>query len=361
MRILRSGVCIYLIIPIFVKKTMVNTQTYCLPEVFKTESGALIQNLEIAYTTSGKINSESTNVVWICHAFTADAHPENWWSDMVGKGRFFSPDKYFIICANIIGSPYGTTSPLSNNPSTGKPYYRDFPELTVRDLATAHIFLAKHLNIKNIRLLIGGSIGGHQALEWAIMLPQMIHHLVMLASSAETSPCRRAHNTTQRMIIEADASFFSDTSKGGENGMKAARAMALLGYRNAKIYALTQSEENEDKLNHFKVDSYQRYQGDKLAKRFNAYSYYTLLKMLDTHNVGRNRGGVEKALQQIQAKTLIIGIQSDIMFWPEDQEKMHHAIPNSKLIMIESDFGHDGFLLENEKISTKIAVFLDHV
>lgn len=337
---------------------MANSQSYRLPEVFITESGGMIQNLEIAFTTSGKMNEERSNVVWICHAFTADANPETWWPKMVGKNKFFTPDKYFIVCANIIGSPYGTTSPLSNKPSTGKPYFRDFPELTVRDLTKAHILLAKHLNIKNIHLLIGGSIGGHQAIEWSIMQTQMIEHLVMLASNAESSPWRRAHNTTQRMIIEADASFYSDTLTGGEKGMKAARAMALLGYRNAKTYALTQSDKEVDKLRDFKVDSYQRYQGDKLAKRFNAYSYYTLLNMLDTHDVGRNRNGVESALQRIQAKTLIIGIRSDIMFWPEDQEKMNRSIPKSKLVMIESDFGHDGFLLENEKISKALTLFI---
>jgi homoserine O-acetyltransferase len=190
------------------------------------------------------------------------------------------------------------------------------------------------------------------------MQPSMIEHLAMVASSAATSPWRRAHNTTQRMIIEADESFYSDTPKGGMKGMKAARSMALLSYRNAKAYELTQSEIEIDKMNEFKVDSYQRYQGEKLAKRFNAYSYYTLLNMLDTHNVGRKRGGVEYALKQIQAKTLILGIKSDILFWPEDQNLMRRSIPNSKLVMIESNFGHDGFLLENEKISKELSVFL---
>lgn len=337
---------------------MASHQTYQHSKAFKTESGDLIQNLEIAFTTSGRMNKDGSNVVWISHALTADAKPESWWPEMVGENKFFSPDKHFIICANILGSPYGTTSPLNNNPATGKPYYRDFPDLSVRDLVTAHLLLAEHLNIESIHLLIGGSIGGHQAIEWAIMKPKMIKNLVMLASSAKASPWRRAHNTTQRMIIEADQSFYSDMPTGGEKGMKAARAMALLGYRNAKAYTLTQSEEDLDKVKDFKVDSYQRYQGDKLAKRFNAYSYYTLLNMLDTHDVGRNRQGVENALQQILAKTLIIGIHTDIMFWPEDQELMHRSIPNSRLVMIKSDFGHDGFLLESEKISTEISAFL---
>jgi len=338
---------------------MSNIELYQFADVFETESGDLIENLQIAYTISGKLNDDQSNIVWICHAFTADSQPEVWWPGMVGMDTFFSPEKYFIICANILGSPYGSTSPLSINATTKTLYYRNFPNLTVRDLVAAHILLAKHLKIEGVHVLIGGSIGGHQALEWAIMQPQMIKHLVMLASSAETSAWRRAHNTTQRMIIEADDSFYLDKADGGLKGMKAARSMALLSYRNAFAYALTQSETEADKLCDFKVDSYQRYQGEKLAKRFNAYSYYALLNMLDTHDVGRKRGGVENALKQIRAKTLILGIESDILFWPKDQEMMHGAISNSKLVMIQSDYGHDGFLLENEKLSAEIGLFLD--
>ena len=338
---------------------MANTRFYNHLQVFITEQGERIENLQIAYTISGKRNKDSSNILWICHAFTANADPESWWPDLVGEDRFFSPSKYCIVCANILGSPYGTTSPLSINPNNSKPYYRNFPNLTVRDLVTAHILLANHLNIQSIQLLIGGSIGGHQALEWAITQPARIKHLALIASNAETTPWRRAHNSTQRMIIEADKSFSSDKPAGGLNGMKAARAMALLSYRNEKAYALTQAESENDKVRDFKVDSYQRYQGEKIAQRFNAYSYYTLLNMLDTHDVGRNRNGVENALNQIQAKTLILGIDSDILFWPQEQNIMHQFIPNSKLVMIKSDYGHDGFLLENEKISTELDAFLD--
>lgn len=338
---------------------MASLEFYQPTEVFETESGEQIENLQIAYTISGKLNKDNSNIVWICHAFTADAHPEAWWPGMVGIDRFFSPERYFIICANILGSPYGTTSPLSKNTTTNTPYYRNFPSLTVRDLVAAHMLLAKHLKIEAIHVLIGGSIGGHQALEWAIMQPQMIKNLVMVASNAEASPWRRAHNTTQRMIIEADESFYLDKPNGGLKGMKAARSMALLSYRNEYAYTLTQAEKETDKLSDFKVDSYQRYQGEKLAKRFNAYSYYALLNMLDTHDVGRKRGGTENALKQILAKTLILGIESDILFWPKDQERMHRSIPNSRLVMIQSDYGHDGFLLENEKISAEIEIFLN--
>jgi len=338
---------------------MIETQIYHHLGAFKTESGDQLSELEIAFTSFGKLNSTRSNVVWICHAFTADSHPEDWWPGMVGENKFFSPDKYFIVCANILGSNYGSTSPLSVNPLMGKPYYRDFPLLTVRDLVAAHLLLAKYLKIETIHLLIGGSIGGYQAIEWAIMKPNMIEHLIMIASGAKTSPWRRAHNSTQRMIIEADKTYFEDIPMGGLNGMKAARSMALLSYRNEKTYRLTQSESDDNMLYNFKVDSYQRYQGEKLAKRFNAYSYYTLLKMLDTHDIGRKRGGAINALKQIRAKTLILGIESDLLFFIEDQMFMYQFMPNAKLVMIQSDYGHDGFLLENEKISNELSAFVE--
>lgn len=338
---------------------MANIHIYDHSFPFETESGETIKNLKIAYTCSGKINQEASNVVWICHAFTADACPESWWSGMVGKGKFFSPEKYLIICANIIGSPYGSTSPLDINPDNGKPYYHTFPLLTVRDLVHAHIILSLHLKINKIKIIIGGSIGGYQALEWSIMQPKMIEYLILIASSAQISVWRRAHNATQRMIIESDSSFYNNSLDGGLNGMKAARAMALLSYRNAKAYELTQAETDSNKLNSFKVDSYQRYQGEKLSKRFNAYSYYALLNMLDTHDVARNRNGLENALKQIEAKTLIISIDSDILFPTEDQEVLRKYISKANFKIIHSDYGHDGFLLENEQISSKIKAFLE--
>ncbi|HAG16755.1 MAG TPA: homoserine O-acetyltransferase [Bacteroidales bacterium] len=340
---------------------MTSTKLYNHTAPFSLENGEILNNLQIAYSTAGILNKEKSNVVWVCHAFTAHAQPEIWWSDLVGEGKFLTPEHYFIVCANILGSPYGSSSPLSLNPNSNSPYFRAFPEITVRDLVSAHFILADYLHIDQIQLLIGGSIGGHQALEWSIMRPRMVGHLALIATNAKISPWRIAHNATQRMIIEADESFFLDRMNGGQNGMKAARAMALLSYRNAAMYEKTQSETEFNKVKDFKADSYQRYQGEKIANRFNAYSYYSLLKMLDTHDVGRNRGGLKTALAQIKAKTLIIGITSDILFWPEEQLFLHQGIHGSELFMIQSDFGHDGFLLEYEQITTHLSRFLKGV
>ncbi len=332
-------------------------QVYKHKKTFELESGENLPELEIAFTTIGKLNIDNSNVIWICHAFTANSDPSEWWPEMVGVGKVFDPQKYFIICANILGSCYGTTGPLSINPETGKSWYRDFPFVTVRDIVGVHQVLANYLNIKQIHTITGGSVGGHQAIEWSIMEPNRFDHLILIASNARFSPWGIAFSASQRMAIEADPSYFEDKPDGGSKGLKSARSIALISYRNATAYNRTQKEDDINKTNNFKADSYQRYQGEKLEKRFNAYSYYTLSQVLDSHNVARGRKDLQNALSLIKAPTLILGIDSDLLFIQAEQEEMHRLIPNSELIMIESDFGHDGFLIEFEKLTGYINQF----
>ncbi|OQY02965.1 MAG: homoserine O-acetyltransferase [Bacteroidetes bacterium 4572_117] len=324
-------------------------------QAFQLESGEYLEEIDIAYTTYGTLNDDKSNVVWICHAFTANSDAMEWWPGMVGKGLAFDPDKHFIICANILGSAYGTTGPLSVNPKTGKPYYRNFPFITVRDIVNVNIILAGYLKIDKINTLTGGSVGGHQAIEWAIMQPGKIKNLILIATNARFSAWGNAFNASQRMAIEADPSFYDDKPEGGAKGLETARSIALISYRNQLAYNKTQSEQNNQVQDNFKAESYQRYQGKKLTNRFNAYSYYTLTKVLDAHNVARNRGGLREAMAKILANTLIVGINSDILFLPEEQYVMKQFIKKSELFMIESDYGHDGFLLEYTKISGIIA------
>jgi len=275
---------------------------------------------------------------------------------MTGKGRLWDPDEYFIVCANILGSHYGTTGPLSAKPGGGK-YYRSFPDITIRDMVNAHILLRKHLQIEKIHTVTGGSIGSFQTLEWGIMEPDVIENLVIIAGSAKVTAWVAGLNESQRMAIRADLSFFDDTDDGGKEGMKAARAMALLSYRNHYAYNKTQPVSDEDSPNDLKAISYQQYQGEKLARRFNAYSYYTLSKAMDSHNPGRGRGGLVKALRQIKARTLIIGIDTDILFPVEEQVFLMQNIPEASLSIISSGYGHDGFLLEFEKLERQIKKF----
>lgn len=324
---------------------------------FKLENGQLLHDIQIAYHAVGELNAAKDNVIWVCHALTANSDVADWWPNMVGDGLLFDTSKYFIVCANFLGSCYGTTGPLSKNPRTGKPYYHDFPLITIRDMVNAHELLKEHLGISKIFMITGGSIGSFQALEWSIMNPSLIENLVFIVSGAFASPWNIAINESQRLAIHADPTFKNNHETAGLSGLKVARTIALLSYRNAATYNKTQHDA-EEKLENFRAVSYQQYQGEKLVKRFNAYSYYSISKSFDTHNVGRNRGGIEKALSSIQAKSLLIAISSDILFFPDEIREIQKHIPNSKFIEIDSLYGHDGFLIETEQLTKIINKFL---
>jgi homoserine O-acetyltransferase len=329
-------------------------KTFISKHKFVLESGKSFPEIQIAYHTYGKLNKEKDNVVWVTHALTANSDVFDWWKGLFGNNNLFNPEEHFIVCANVIGSHYGSTGPLSINPDTGNPYYHHFPEITIRDIVNAHILLRKHLGIEKIKFLIGGSLGGQQALEWAIAENDLIENLIVVATNPQHSPWGIAFNEAQRLAIKADRTWFNNSPDAGLKGLKAARAIALLSYRNAKTYNTTQKEESNNLPEIFKAVSYQDYQGEKLVKRFNAYSYWHLSKAMDTHNVGRNREGVVQALQKIRAKTLVIGISSDILFPTSEQKFLAENIPNANYAEIDSLYGHDGFLIETEKITNTI-------
>ncbi len=320
-------------------------------EEFLLESGESLNEIEIFYSESGKINEKRNNVIWVCHALTANSDVESWWDGMVGKGKFFDTDKYYIICANIIGSCYGSTGPLSNNPKTDRPFYSSFPLITIRDIVNGLNRLRIHLNINSIYACIGGSLGGQQALEWAIMYPDLIQKLVLMASNAQHSPWGIALNESQRMAIRADQTSLENNEAAGIKGLAAARSIALLSYRNYEAYSKTQLDLDADnKIQNYKAISYQTHQGEKLVKRFNCQSYVTLTYALDSHNVGRGRGGLPIALAQIKSQTLVVSITSDILFPPCEQILLAQSIPNAQIKKINSIYGHDGFLIENKKL-----------
>jgi homoserine O-acetyltransferase len=330
-----------------------NTQTYKHTQTFELESGQKLPGLEIGYHTYGRLNKNRDNVVWVCHALTANSDVFDWWKGLFGENDYFNPNEHFIVCANILGSAYGTTNPLSINPVTGQPYFLSFPKISVRDMVKAHQLLAKHLEINSVEVVIGGSLGGQQAMEWAIIEPDFIKNLILIATNARHSPWGIAFNESQRLAISADRTFHAGNPKGGQKGLKAARSIALLSYRAYKTYSISQREETDTVADNFRASSYQNYQGDKLVNRFNAYSYWYLTKTMDSHNVGRGRNGVEKPLSLIKARTLVIGIKSDVLFPIEEQEYLFRHIPKSAFAEFDSFYGHDGFLIETE-ILTKI-------
>ena len=325
---------------------------------FLLESGIAIPGYHLAYTTYGSLNEERNNVVWIFHALTANSDPAEWWPGLVGNGKLFDPAQYFIVCVNMPGSCYGSISPLDIDKYTGSPYYHHFPFFTTRDMIRAYQPMRRHLGIDKIKIGVGGSMGGQQLLEWAIEEPELFENIIPLATNAHHSPWAIAFNASQRYAIETDPTWKQTHELAGIEGMKVARSIALISYRNYHTYKAGQSEESNEKTELFKSETYQKYQGEKLAKRFNAFSYYFLSKAMDAHNVGRNRESTEAALQRIRAKTLIIAISSDILFPSAEQEYLARHIPGAVLRSIHSVYGHDGFLLEYEQIENEIERFL---
>jgi len=325
---------------------MENLKYYQSTEPLQLESGQSIDDLGIAYHTFGSLNQNKSNVVWVFHALSANSDVFEWWPGLFGESDFFNPKDHFIICANVIGSPYGSTAAENS----------EFPQFSVRDVVNAHQRLAAHLKIERIHCAIGGSFGGDQAIEFAYSFEGVIDNLILIASSSRVSAWAIAIHETQRLAMISDPSF--GTKDGGADGMKAARAIGMLTYRTSNSFIDGQTDQG-DKLDEFKASSYIQYQGDKFVKRFNALSYYYLTKCLDSHNLGRNRGGEISALRQIRIPTLVIGITSDILIPVQLQQEMAKHLPNAIYKEIDSNFGHDGFLVETTKISQEIGEFLN--
>ena len=328
-----------------------------LPDL-KLESGEILTGAHVAYQTWGQLNEERNNVVWVCHALTANADVLTWWPGLVGPGCYFDPAEWFIVCANVLGSCYGSTGPLDADPATGQARFQHFPLLTIRDLVAGHEALRQELELTDIHTLIGGSLGGQQALEWAVQQPDLFDHLVVIATNARHSAWGIAFNEAQRLAIEADPTYAAGQPGGGDAGLRAARAVALLSYRSYPAYAETQTDPDDDQLpREHRASTYQRYQGDKLVARFDAYSYVSLSRSMDTHNLGRGRDGVPAALARIGARTLVLGITSDVLFPLSEQRELGRHIPGAMYAELDSRFGHDGFLLETAAITHFLELF----
>ena len=328
-------------------------------EPFAFEAGGSLPSIDIAYHTSDHSYTKGEKVLWICHALTANSDAEDWWPQLVGPGKLFDTDRYFVVCVNMLGSPYGSSGPASINPETGMPFYFDFPKVTVRDMINASIAVRKHLGIDTIDLLVGSSIGGFQAIEWAVMEPDVFRHVIFMATAAKASAWLSAGMEAQRMALEADPTFRAcESLDGGKAGLKCARAQALISYRSYEGYVRTQTDPDPDAFFPGRAASYERYQGEKLAKRFDAYSYYYLTYGVDSCNVGRNRGGVEAALKTIKADTTVVAIDSDGLFPVGEMQQWAQYIPGMHWHVITSAFGHDGFLLESEQLTEIIKPLL---
>jgi homoserine O-acetyltransferase len=312
-------------------------------------AGLLKDGIVIAYHTYGELNSKKDNVIWVCHALTANSNVADWWAGLFGNGKLFDPSRYFIVCANILGSCYGSTGPRSVDPYEKEPYGMTWPIISIRDWVRAHDLLRIHLGIEEIALCIGGSCGGHQVLEYACLIPDKIKHLGLLVTSARETAWVIAGHEAQRIAMQADPTLEGNDDISGLDGMRAARGMALLGYRNIEAYIKLQTD-RDDVVNDHRASTYIRHQGEKLAKRFYPHCYWNLTKSLDTHHIGRGRGSIPEVLSSLKMKATIIGIDSDRLIPVSEQQYLADYMPNAEMHILHSLFGHDGFLIETGQI-----------
>jgi len=329
--------------------TVAKEHEFHYDQEFDLELGGSISGLRLKYFTWGELNEEKSNVIWVFHALTANANVEAWWPEMVGEEYLFKPSSHFIICVNLLGSCYGSTGPLDIDPKTEEKYYGDFPKITMRDMVNSFRLVRDKLGITSALMGTGASMGACLGLEWAIMEPSFFQELLIVGCSAKESAWGKAIHTAHRMALEADETWGERRDDAGAKGLAASRAFGMVVYRTFDCFNHFQKED-EDIVGEYKAESYQRYQGQKLVERFNAYSYDTLLKALDSHNVGRGRGSIPEALATIKAKAILIGIESDILYPKQEQFFLHEHILGSYYESINSLYGHDGFLIETEEI-----------
>lgn len=327
-----------------------------LNEPFVTESGHRFEKAEAAYKTWGTLNEPANNVVLICHALTGHAAADEWFPGVFGAGRAADPDEDFIICINVPGSCYGSLGPWSVNPDTGEPYRGDFPEITIRDMVRFQMQLLDQLGIRGIRRVIGASLGGMQALEFCIM-DSRIQSAILIAMGKAHTPWAIGISHAQRAAITGDAGWrggFYDREKGPAGGIAAARMMAMITYRTPEDYNRKFGRKLQNEDGQFQVESYLNYQGEKLAKRFDALSYILLTKAMDSHDVSRGRGSYEQVLNRVEIPVQVIGIESDHLYPVAEQKELAALLPDGRYFEISSDYGHDAFLIEFEQLNRLI-------
>ncbi|MCC2313882.1 homoserine O-acetyltransferase MetX [Cellulomonas xiejunii] len=345
----------------------------------KLESGGRLPQVRLAYETWGELDEDGSNAVLVLHALTGDSHvtgdagpghpTPGWWQSMVGPGAPIDTDHWFVVAPNVLGGCQGSTGPASTAPD-GQPWGSRFPLLTVRDQVAAEVRLADLLGIDSWALVIGASMGGHRVLEWAVTAPDRVDAIAAIATCAQTSGDQIAGFHTQLAAVVADPRYrdgdYYDVpdGEGPHVGLGIARQIAHQTYRSAveldtRFGRIPQGAEDPLEGGRFAVQSYLDHHGDKLARRFDANSYVTLTRTMITHDLGRDRGGVEAALAQVTARALVIAVDSDRLFTPEQSERVVSAIPGARAVRyVHSDFGHDGFLIEEDQVGRHVADFL---
>lgn len=357
------------------------------PEKMKLESGAFLGPIDVAYETYGELNPDATNAVLICHALTGDSHvagyysaedsKPGWWENMVGPGKGIDTDRYFVICSNILGSCMGTTGPCFINPETVEPYGLDFPMVTIGDMVRAQKALLDHLGIRRLMSVIGGSLGGMQALEWSIRYPEMVDSVIPLATTTKHSALAIAFNEVARQAIMADPNWSGGKYYSGETpklGLALARMIGHITYLSDESMRQKFGRKLQDKTDFsfnfdadFQVESYLRYQGAKFVERFDANSFLYITKAADYFDLEKQHGNgsAVQAFSKAESRFLVISFTSDWLYPTYQSRTMVQAMKKSGLDVsfceIEADWGHDAFLLPSQRLTTLIRSFLDRV
>jgi len=361
---------------------IVETKSMTFNVDLKLESGRILGPITIAYETYGELNRERSNAILVAHAWTGSAHlagkhseedtKHGWWDAIVGPGRLLDTDRYFVICANVIGSCYGSTGPASINPKTGKRYNLSFPVITVRDMVRAHLLLIDHLNIDKLLTVLGGSMGGMQALEWATQFPDRIASAVVLATSAQPSAQAIAMNAIARWAIFNDPTWKKgEYRKNPKDGLALARGIGHITFLSdesmtAKFGRRFSAKDGLfDFFGQFEIERYLLYNGTSFVDRFDTNSFLYLAKALDLYDAAWGCETLEEAFSSVKAPLQFFAFSSDWLYPPYQTEAMVKALENiGKKVeyhLIDSSYGHDAFLLEHETFAPMLRAFLDRI
>ncbi len=364
--------------------------TFAADRPFVVDRGTTLDDVTVAYETWGELDEQASNAILICHAWTGDAHAastpghrhagDGWWDGVIGPGCAIDTNRWFVVCSNVLGGCQGTTGPASPHPLDGRPYGSRFPVITIRDMVRAQARLANHLGVQQWHSVIGGSMGGMQVLEWAIIYPERVRSIVPIATCAQATAQQIAWGAIGRRTIRLDPRWrggdYYDAApgEGPAEGLSIARMVAQVTFRSDNVFTdrfgrtLASGggfDEHLDLWSRFEVEAYLDHHGDKLVRRFDTNSYLIIGKAMDLHDVGRGRGGLDAAMRRIRVPVLSIGIWSDMLYPAYQQRQIRDLIvaggSECEYVEVDSPHGHDAFLINLDQVGAPIARFLDTV